>query len=77
MDLQPLVEKGDARELRRLMEEQDVGPLPDSYIVWEVPKPVIPKPPTPPPPPPPPPAPDPRPDTGGCAVVVCVSLQCG
>ncbi|XP_076448916.1 LOW QUALITY PROTEIN: uncharacterized protein LOC143285481 [Babylonia areolata] len=53
MELQPLVEEGKERELRHMLERNGVGPLPDGYQQWEVPKPVIVKPPTPPPPPPP------------------------
>ncbi|KAK7114721.1 uncharacterized protein [Littorina saxatilis] len=53
MELQPLLEKNEERELRLMLDRNDVGTLPDMYLPWEVPLPVIPKPPTPPPPPPP------------------------
>ena len=71
MELQPLLEKGEERELRRMLEQQEVHPLPDGFLQWEVPQPVIAKPPTPPPPPPPPPSAA-QPAAGGCGCLLVV-----
>ncbi|KAL8608369.1 hypothetical protein ACOMHN_002602 [Nucella lapillus] len=59
VELQPLLEAGKERDLRGMLDRSGVGPLPGGFVPWEVPEPVIVKPPTPPPPPPlptPPPA---------------------